>query len=76
MCPVEKSSFVITDRASQGGQEGVLSAGTRDGTGRDVKHRFGQGKWSSQSWTQGRLLWERGVPDPFLGDDCGSLCPW
>lgn len=32
---METGSFVITDRASQGGQEGDLSAGTRDGSGRE-----------------------------------------
>lgn len=35
VCPVEKGSFVIPDHASRGGQEGDLSAGTRDGSGRE-----------------------------------------
>lgn len=69
MCPVEKGSFVIADCASQGGQEGDLSAGTRDGAGRQ--------RCETQIWpekmvqpvldTREAVVGERSLQSPFLG---------
>lgn len=47
-CPAEKGSFVTADRASRGGQEGDLSAGTRDGSGRE--------RWETRIWSEKTVL--------------------
>lgn len=60
MCPVEKGSLVILDRASRGGQEGDLSAGTRDWSGRQ--------RCETQIWSKKMVQAALGTREAVVGE--------
>lgn len=60
MWPMEKGSFVITDHASQGGQESDLSAGTRDGSGRQ--------RCETQIWSEKMVQPALGTKEAVVGE--------